>query len=221
MQKIIVGGPVYGHHTLTRFFTLHVAVLPPLAVVLIVAHITVFRRHGVTVPIRAVREGWFWPEQAFRDLLVSMLIFGVLLAVVLWGHGHKIEAAAPAGDPSGISTPGLYERLARAGRDGRGANLDAPADPARPYPARPEWYFLFLFQLLKYFEGPQEIIGTVVIPTAAGLLLAVMPLLGYGRLRIVGHVLGVIIMVGLLTGVAALLCLALADDSLYPLARGV
>ena len=50
MQKLIVGGPVYGHHTLTRFFALHVAILPPLIVVLMIAHIAVFRRHGVTTP---------------------------------------------------------------------------------------------------------------------------------------------------------------------------
>ena len=41
-----------------------------------------------------------------------------------------------------------------------GANLDAPADPASSeYPARPEWYFLSLFQMLKYFSGSREIIG--------------------------------------------------------------
>ena len=48
-----------------------------------------------------------------------------------------------------------------------GANLDAPADPSSSdYPARPEWYFLSLFQMLKLFPGKQEMIGTIVIPTA-------------------------------------------------------
>jgi ubiquinol-cytochrome c reductase cytochrome b subunit len=225
LQKIIVGGPVYGHHTVTRFFTLHVAILPALAIGLVIAHLTVFRRHGVTTPALTHGEGWFWPDQAFRDLLVSLLIFGFLLALVLWGHGQKIEAtdaASPsAADPSTAEPPSFYERYAHAGRAGRGANLDAPADAARPYPARPEWYFLFLFQLLKYFEGEQEIIGTVLIPTAAGLLLAILPLCGYGRMRPLGHVLGVIVIVALLAGVAALTCLALADDTLYPPARAM
>src|SRR2546423_15553303 len=114
-----------------------------------------------------------------------------MLGLVLWGHGHKIKTPATSMESTSTSEQSLYERLARAGRDGRGANLDAPADPARPYPARPEWYFLFLFQLLKYFEGPQEIIGTVVIPTAVVLLLSVMSRLGYGRVRIVRLVPGV------------------------------
>jgi ubiquinol-cytochrome c reductase cytochrome b subunit len=216
LQKIIVGGPVYGHHTLTRFFTLHVGVLPALVMVLIIGHLTVFRRHGVTTPARAQGDGWFWPDQAFRDLLASLLIFAVLLSLVLWGHGHKIDApSAEATLVAGETEPAwrsLYDRWAHAGRDGRGANLDAPADPSRPYPARPEWYFLFLFQLLKYFEGEQEIIGTVVIPMGAGLLLALLPLMGYGWMRRFGHVLGILVIVGLLTGVGTLTYLALAED---------
>src|SRR6266849_4362880 len=57
-QKIIVGGPDYGHHTLTRFFTLHVGILPPLIIVLIIAHLVVFRRHGVTTSSKqTVRQG--------------------------------------------------------------------------------------------------------------------------------------------------------------------
>jgi ubiquinol-cytochrome c reductase cytochrome b subunit len=246
MQMIIVGGPVYGHHTLTRFYTLHVAVLPPLVIVLIIAHLTVFRRHGVTTRARVQLsppappddtqqpqslerdvsngDGWFWPDQAFRDLLVSMLIFGVLLVLVFWGHGQSVQPPGPAVstlEQSGADAPGLYKRIALAGRAGRGANLDAPADPARPYPARPEWYFLFLFQLLKYFEGKQEIIGTVIIPLAVGLVLAVLPVLGYGRLRRPGHIFGVVIIVGLLAGVTALTLLAVADDMLYPVARAL
>src|SRR5437667_12325446 len=110
LQKIIVGGPVYGHHTLTRFYTLHVGILPPLIIVLIIAHLVVFRRHGVTVPFVTIpldaegepipvkNGGWFWPDQAFRDMVVCMVIFTILLRLVYWCHSHKLEqpAAAPA-----------------------------------------------------------------------------------------------------------------------------
>lgn len=48
------------------------------------------------------------------------------------------------------------------------------ADPTdTSYIPRPEWYFLFLFQLLKFFEGPLEIVGSMVLPgVAVGLLFA-------------------------------------------------
>ena len=56
-----------------------------------------------------------------------------------------------------------------------GAQLDAPANPASDYPARPEWYFLPLFQLLKYFQGPMEIVGTMGVPAIAGAYLVLLP----------------------------------------------
>jgi quinol-cytochrome oxidoreductase complex cytochrome b subunit/mono/diheme cytochrome c family protein len=40
---------------------------------------------------------------------------------------------------------------------------------------RPEWYFLFLFQTLKYFEGPLEVVGSVVLPSLAILALFLVP----------------------------------------------
>ncbi len=209
MEKIIVGGPAYGHHTLSRFFTLHVGVLPPLIVVLIIAHVAVFRRHGVTTPPNATGEGWFWPDQAFRDMLMSVGVFGVMMALAVWAsHGHKIDS--PPGTLESAS--GLWDKIAHAGRAGYGVNLDAPADPASDYSARPEWYFLFLYQLLKYFEGEQEIVGTVIIPAGAGLILFSLPLLGHGRLRKFGHWAGIAAIVSLLVSVGILTMLAISDD---------
>lgn len=53
--------------------------------------------------------------------------------------------------------------------------LEPGADPAAAgYVPKPEWYFLWLFQTLKYFKGEMEVIGTFVLPTIAiGLLVAV------------------------------------------------
>jgi len=50
LKQLIVGGDDYGNHTLTRFYALHVAILPLTLIVLILAHVAVFRRHGVTAP---------------------------------------------------------------------------------------------------------------------------------------------------------------------------
>jgi quinol-cytochrome oxidoreductase complex cytochrome b subunit len=48
--------------------------------------------------------------------------------------------------------------------------LEDPADPTdNLYVPKPEWYFLFLYQLLKYFPGRLEAIATVVV-TAGGIL---------------------------------------------------
>lgn len=224
LKKIIVGGPEYGHHTLTRFYALHVGILPPLVIVLTTLHVAIFRRHGLTAPRDAEGEGWFWPDQAFKDLVACLVIFGIMLALVLNGDGHKLETPAAAdGAP-----PGLYEKWAKAGREGKGANLDAPADPSKAYPARPEWYFLGLFQLLKYFEGDQEIVGTLIIPNAILVGLALLPLLAFGRkredggfVRSLAHVIAVLFVACLIAVVAALTCLALADDTVDSLSREV
>jgi mono/diheme cytochrome c family protein len=59
-----------------------------------------------------------------------------------------------------------------------GAPLEAQANPADTnYTPRPEWYFLFLFQLLKYFPGKLEVVGVVLLPTIAIILLFLLPLL--------------------------------------------
>lgn len=59
-----------------------------------------------------------------------------------------------------------------------GAPLEPRADPAdTSYTPRPEWYFLFLFQLLKYFPGSLEVIGVFIIPSVAIILLIALPLI--------------------------------------------
>lgn len=219
IKRMLVGGTDFGHHTLTRFFTMHVGILPPLLIVLLIAHLAVFRRHGVTAPANAQGEGYFWPDQAFRDMIMCLVVFGIMLSLVLFGgHGNKIDVPPP---PPG-QEPGLLHRWAQMGKEGLGANLDAPADRETPeYPARPEWYFLFLFQLLKYFKGDLVLVGTVIIPNGVMVLLFLLPLFGYGRMRAFGHMLGVLLVVLLLASVAALTALALADDSPEPWPLGL
>lgn len=57
-----------------------------------------------------------------------------------------------------------------------GVKPEPPADPSdTSYIPRPEWYFLFLFQLLKYFPGALEWVGTVIVPGIAILALFLLP----------------------------------------------
>ncbi len=54
--------------------------------------------------------------------------------------------------------------------------LERLADPSdTAYIPRPEWYYLFLFQMLKYFSGSMEVFGSVILPGLAVLLLILIP----------------------------------------------
>jgi menaquinol-cytochrome c reductase cytochrome b/c subunit len=86
----------------------------------------------------------FWPDSIYKDLLISLCIFIVLILL-----------ATALGVPS-----------------------EPRADPSdTAYIPRPEWYFLFLFQMLKYFPGKLEWLGTAVIPGLVVVGLLLLPLL--------------------------------------------
>ena len=91
-----------------------------------------------------------------------------------------------------------------------GAPLSAPADPSEQFAAaRPEWYFLFLFQLLKYFPGRTEIIGAIILPTLLMVVLVAMPFIGKWKL---GHRFNVGFVWVMLAGAGLLTVLAMRDD---------
>lgn len=182
-QRLLQGGPDYGSLTLTRFYALHVGALPALLVLLLAAHVAIFRRHGATPPAGADlrRSDAFFPKQLGRDVAFALGVVLVVLAVA-W----------------------------RA----RGAPLDAPADASSDYPARPEWYFLALFQLLKYFHGPLEVVGTVVVPAVVGAYLFALPLLDRGSRTAVRERLRPLApLAAIALGVGALTLLAVRDDA--------
>src|SRR3989304_5007541 len=93
-----------------------------------------------------------------------------------------------------------------------GAPVEARADPTDTnYTPRPEWYFLFLFQMLKYFPGDLEVIGVFLLPTVVVLLLFALPFLdrsprrhAVGRPIVTGLALLTVVAVLLLSGLAAL-----------------
>ncbi|MBX9789526.1 MAG: cytochrome bc complex cytochrome b subunit [Pirellulales bacterium] len=181
LQRLAVGGSDYGHHTLTRFFALHAGVLPGVLILLLVVHVALFRRHGITPYKPEGRpDGSFWPEQVLKDAVACLAVMAVVLGLCLF----------------------------------LGAELGAPADPAHSYSAaRPEWYFLFLFQMLKYFPGESEIYGALVIPGAVMLALFLMPFLGYTK---VGHYFNMAFLIALLVGASTLTLLALNEDRNNP-----
>ncbi|OGW21018.1 MAG: hypothetical protein A2X55_01125 [Nitrospirae bacterium GWB2_47_37] len=54
-------------------------------------------------------------------------------------------------------------------------------DFTKPFQPRPEWYFLWLYQLVRYFPGKSAFIGTVMIPVASVLLLLFIPYIDRGK----------------------------------------
>lgn len=194
LQQIVVGGKDYGHATLTRFFALHAGILPAAFVGFLALHIMVFRRHGITAHVTPGRKDqYFWPHQVLLDALACL---AMLVVVVLCVFQFNLAGLTSGQLPSTGSL---------------GAELAAPADPSEQYSAaRPEWYFLFLFQLLKYFEGSTEWIGAIVLPGAVMGLLFLLPIIGRSNW---GHRLNVAFVVVLIGGAMALAAAALVDDN--------
>ena len=193
LQKIIVGGPDYGHHTLTRFFALHAGVLPAAVIGLLVLHIYLFRRHGITAkqPLRR-KDAAFWPDQVLKDAVACLAVLATVLLLIYLPRLQNSNAPL-------------------------GASLGAPADPSEAFSAaRPEWYFLFLFQFLKYFPGSSEIIGAIIIPSLALFLLIVMPFIGHWKL---GHRFNLAFLTIVLAGAGLLTILAKAQDNRDPIYR--
>jgi ubiquinol-cytochrome c reductase cytochrome b subunit len=145
LKLVICGGDAMGQMTLSRAFTVHVAILPILTGVCIALHLVAFRQFGSIGPWNPTKRattGWFWPDQTFKDLLV---VSAVILALIV------LSAFVPAP----ISGPA------------------DPLDSA--YIPKPEWNFLFLYEALKAFKGRWEWIGTVAIPAALAILLFALP----------------------------------------------
>jgi ubiquinol-cytochrome c reductase cytochrome b subunit len=159
--------------------------------VFLALHVALFRRHGLKVrdPHRAP-DTTFWPEQLLRDAVACLGVAIVVLVLVLRQYTSIADDARPP------------EHL--------GAELGAPANPAESYAAaRPEVYFLFLFQLLKYLEAFPPVVGAVIVPGLVLLSLFLMPIVGRWEL---GHRFNVVWTIALLTGAAVLTALAWRED---------
>ena len=196
IQQVIIGGPDYGHHTLTRFFAIHAGFLPATLVIMLVVHLSLFRKHGLCARQPIVRsDGMFWPDQVLKDAVACLAVMAVVLGVILLPALQAMLAGRPI-------VPGEL-----------GAELGAPADPSQPYAAaRPEWYFLFLFQFLKVFEGwgaSGEFLGAIVVPGVVMAMMFLMPIIGRWNL---GHRFNSAFTLALLVGIGLLTGMALNED---------
>ena len=156
VAKVLRGGAEVGAVTLSRFYALHTIWLPWLAFALVGIHLFFVRYYGSSGLPKNTSEEMSSGKPFFPDQVFEDVVGMLILFVVL-------SCAA-------LFAPVPLEDLA----DPTNANYDP----------RPEWYFLFLFQLLKYFQGPLEILGTFVIPTVGMLLLLFLPFLDRGERKV-------------------------------------
>jgi cytochrome b6 len=170
--RFLRGGDDVTGGTLTRFFGFHVAVLPATATVLIGLHVLLVQLHGMSVPPSL--NGTSVKKMKFIPNFLLRDLIGWILAI-------GVLAALAALFP--------WE-------------LGEKADPFAPAPEgiKPEWYFLFMFQTLKYlpakiwkFDG--EVLGIMAFNIVA-LLLFVVPFVdkapGNRRNRLIFNSLGIV-----------------------------
>lgn len=134
LLRFLRGGDDVTGATLSRFYALHVAILPALATMLVGLHLLFVQRQGMSVPMKDARRERlgerlkqmpFFPDYILRDVLVWYIAVAVLAALAAfypWELGRKADpfAAVPAG-------------------------------------IRPEWYFLAMFHTLRLL--PSHMLG--------------------------------------------------------------
>jgi mono/diheme cytochrome c family protein len=109
----------------------------------------------------------FYPYAMFHDTVMSLVVVMVITGLaIVWKY-------TTPGDHTGTGAGWL------------GKLYDAPADPGTiNFVPRPDWYFYFLFYLLRIFKWPESVfLGTVGVPTIALMLLIGLPFLDRRRAR--------------------------------------
>jgi quinol-cytochrome oxidoreductase complex cytochrome b subunit len=155
LKEILLGGPTVGQETLSRFFLIHVTILPWVLVGLLVAHLVLMRVHnlatledvGAEKPYPPERGVPFWPVHMAKEACVAMVLFGILLTLSILSPWEIGEPADPLETPEGI---------------------------------KPEWYFLPTYQLLKYFSGPWGKFAGILVSGVPFVLLFLWPFIERG-----------------------------------------
>lgn len=123
------GGIDVTGETLTRFYAFHVSLLPLITLVLVGIHLLLVQYHGISVPLSQENE-----IRGYKPFFPNVLYKDLMLWLMVFGIVVTVAALSPP-------------------------EIGKKADPLAPPPEniKPEWYFLFLFQTLKFFPG--EIMG--------------------------------------------------------------
>lgn len=96
VRDVVFGGPTVGQLTISRFFGLHVAVIPIVIGAILATHVATFRKGGAAGPFKPTsKSGPFYPDQVLRDLVV----FAVVLAILIGLSGFLLTPVAGPADP--------------------------------------------------------------------------------------------------------------------------
>jgi ubiquinol-cytochrome c reductase cytochrome b subunit len=148
LKRLMRGGNEMGTLTLSRFFVAHVFLLPVAILGLVAAHVYLFRKAGAAGPPSEDPVRPKLPTERFypRQVLMDTMVALFMICVLgFLAHFHPFELGPKAN----------------------------PADTQ--YVPRPEWYYLPIFQWLKYFKGSLAIFGIVIIPSLTALLVIALP----------------------------------------------
>lgn len=143
LLRVLRNGAEVTGATLTRFYSIHMLVLPIIILIAFLPHFFFVLRQGMSVAdhlTEAKKRGEdigerslpFWPNVAFR-----MTVFVIIVAIALWIFA------------------GIYPKV-----------LGDPADALNKnnYVPVPAWYFFGVYQLLKYFQGSLDVVAMVGLP---------------------------------------------------------
>ncbi len=150
IARLMRGGDTIGTLTLSRFYIAHLFLIPGCIFAFIATHIYLFRKAGAAGPVREDPIDPKLPPESFypKQVLMDMGFAMVLMSALgFLAHFRPVELG-PRANPA-----------------------------AANYLPRPEWYYLPMFEWLKFWEGSTAVLGIVVIPALLALLFFLLPFL--------------------------------------------
>src|ERR1051325_5237942 len=148
LKALMRAGTEMGTLTLSRFFVAHVFLIPAGIFTFVAAHVYLFRKAGSAGPIT---ENPPEPKQKSEQFYPKQVIMDIVFATILVGSLGLLSYLSPV-------------------------ELGPKANPSdTQFLPRPEWYYLPIFQWLKYWSGASAVIGIVIIPGIVAAFLVALP----------------------------------------------
>ena len=184
LRSLVVGGSEFGNLTLTRLYTIHVIVLPVIAILLFTIHLALVRRDRLRTakikeadndpdidfeleeddPVKDEITQPYWPYQTTRTLILTLVLIGIVIMQMMIYPALKNQHV-------GSELLGWEADLPASE-----IKLEAPADSSLPFVPRPEWFVRFLFELRHMVPKELEVLVTAVLP---GVILAILILVPF------------------------------------------